>query len=912
MRTLLLLLAASCLTLQTFAQLTVNFTINTAADRAPISPLIYGTNQILQSTDNYKSLRMGGNRITGLNWENNASNAGSDYFHQSDSYLCRNLSSTDCGLPGKAYSGFYNQAKNNNIPYAITTLQMAGYVAADKNGVVSEGETAPSSRWRQVVFKKNAPFSLSPNTTDNYVYMDELVNYLKTSHGTTANGGFKGYFLDNEPALWPSTHARLHPAKPTAVELWTKSRDLAIAIKDVDSSAETFGGVFYGFAAFYNFQSAPDWNSEKGSYSWYIDYFLAKLKAASDANGKRLLDVLDFHWYPEAKGDVRITSNNANSANDRAARIQAPRSLWDPEYVENSWIASGFRSFLPLLPKMQNAVNTYNPGTKLSISEYSYGGCNDYSGGIAHADVLGIFGKYGIYNANYWNECGTNTAYVSAAFKIFNNYNGSGSTFGNTNVSAAMSDKVNSSVYASIDDNDENTLHIIAINKSAQTLNGTFNISSGATYTVGKAWGFDPTSATISARTAINSINGNSFTYALPPYSVYHIVLSGDGTPPPPPGTTVTVRARSINAGANMRVEVMDVANSTGGTVQQTKEFNNVATSFTDYTHSFLGTIPANRIRVRFTNDGGTPNRDLEVDYIRVEDVTHQTEDLKTFSSGCPASGYLKTQLLTCNGYFHYDIGTGIDPDPDPDPSPTSLTIYNDVLTSDWADWSWSVTRNFNNTSPVKVGAKSLSATYTAGWGGVSLRKGTAITTSGYSSIKFWVHGGSGSNKKISFTTQTTDGGGNSKAYIFTATAGVWNEFTVPLSLLGNPATIKRLNFQNNSSSAQSAIYFDDLRLVSASTTSSTAASVESPQEEIVLYPNPVTGNVLTLDTQVVSDTETEPEVSLSDTMGKECFRQKINSGQTNVTINPLPRGLYNVRVKVGKKVYKQRVFIEN
>jgi hypothetical protein len=81
MRTLLLLLAASCLTLQTFAQLTVNFTINTAADRAPISPLIYGTNQILQSTDNYKSLRMGGNRITGLNWENNASNAGSDYFH---------------------------------------------------------------------------------------------------------------------------------------------------------------------------------------------------------------------------------------------------------------------------------------------------------------------------------------------------------------------------------------------------------------------------------------------------------------------------------------------------------------------------------------------------------------------------------------------------------------------------------------------------------------------------------------------------------------------------------------------------------------------------------------------------------------------------------------------------------------
>ena len=52
--------------------------------------------------------------------------------------------------------------------------------------------------------------------------------------------------------------------------------------------------------------------------------------------GRRLLDALDVHWYPEARGacvgnpmdGCRITDNN-NEAGVVAARIAAPRSLWD-------------------------------------------------------------------------------------------------------------------------------------------------------------------------------------------------------------------------------------------------------------------------------------------------------------------------------------------------------------------------------------------------------------------------------------------------------------------------------------------------------------------------------------------------------------------------------------------------------
>jgi hypothetical protein len=136
-----------------------------------------------------------------------------------------------------------------------------------------------------------------------------------------------------------------------------------------------------------------------------------------------------------------------------------------------------------------------------------------------------------------------------------------------------------------------------------------------------------------------------------------------------------------------------------------------------------------------------------------------------------------------------------------------------DALASDWSNWSWSATVNLANTSPVHGGADSIACTFTAGYGALSLDKGTAQSTSGYTSVKFWVHGGTGSNKSLQFYSQTADSGGNSPNVAFTATVNTWTEITIPLSSLGNPTTIKRINFQDTSGAAQSVIYFDDVRL---------------------------------------------------------------------------------------------------
>jgi hypothetical protein len=344
--------------------------------------------------------------LTGYNWENNASSAGTDWNNSSDNYLTWNAGISNENEPGIVTTTFHNQNLERGI-YSLVTLQMAGYVAKDKSGTVSAAQTAPSSRWDKVQFVRGNAFSLAPSLTDTSVYMDEYVNFLVNIFGlaNTANG-IKGYALDNEPALWPSTHPRIHPNAPTCNEVVQRGIALSNAVKNVDPYADIFGPVLYGFSAYYHFQDAADWvtvSNGKG-YTWFIDYYLDEMKKAETTYGKRLLNVLDVHWYPEATGDIRITDTNANSANDKAARLQAPRTLWDSHYSENSWIGQWYSPYLPLIPKLMASINQYYPGTKLAFTEFTYGGERDISGAIATADVLGVFGKYGVYFATFWPD----------------------------------------------------------------------------------------------------------------------------------------------------------------------------------------------------------------------------------------------------------------------------------------------------------------------------------------------------------------------------------------------------------------------------------------------------------------------------------------------------------------------------
>jgi hypothetical protein len=511
----------------TAANVNITYNINTDVNRAPISKYIYGTNSTGDA--NYTVVRSGGNRLTAYNWENNWSNAGADWYYENDQGLDSNTT------PGDYVSSFRNSCISNKQD-SVVTLQMAGYVSIPpKIEITLATQSAPSIYFKSVVFAKGAPFCSppgSPNTSDANVYMDEFVNFLVSKYGHAGNpNGVKFYCLDNEPDIWSdgnqgATHPEVHPAHPTCAEYRDKSIAISTAVKNVDPNAQMLGPVSYGFGGYLNFQGAPDWGTVGSGYDWFLSYYLDKMRVASNTAGKRLLDALDVHWYPEASdvNNVRIT-NFMNYRANWDARMQAPRSLWDPTYVENSWIGTWYRSYLPIIPRLKSSINTYYPDTNLTITEYDYGAQTHWSGGIATSDVLGIFGKYGVYLATYWGDGN----YVDTAIRMYTNYDNAKSKFGDTEVYATDSNIVASSIYASVFNGYASELHLIVINKNIDNaVTGTFNITSPQHFRSGSVWKFDSNDPNITATTGVYSITNNSFSYTIPNLTVCHIVLQAD------------------------------------------------------------------------------------------------------------------------------------------------------------------------------------------------------------------------------------------------------------------------------------------------------------------------------------------------------------------------------------------------
>jgi mannan endo-1,4-beta-mannosidase len=348
------------------------------------------------------------------------------------------------------------------------------------------------------------------------------VNFLEKTLGPASKGGVKFYALDNEPDLWSETHPRIHPQKTGYWELMNKSESAAYGILKADPSALVFGPASYGWSGFLNLQNAPDSAEANKSTDTFLDFYLDQMKYIEKRDGKRLLHVLDVHWYPEAQGGgKRITENDVTPASIEA-RLQAPRSLWDPTYVETSWIATSWQKPIRLISWLQEKIDKHYPGTQLAFTEYDYGAGDHVSGGLAQADALGIFGKNAVFMSNYWGDL---KPYNKAALKLYRNYDGSRSHVGDTAISAATQNVIQTSIYAFTNSKTPGKLWVLVINKDQkETLTGKFQIGTGGTYKTYASYGFDALSPEIKALKK-GGIGDNKFSYDLAPLSATLFVL---------------------------------------------------------------------------------------------------------------------------------------------------------------------------------------------------------------------------------------------------------------------------------------------------------------------------------------------------------------------------------------------------
>ncbi len=508
--------------------------IDTDSMRKPISPYIYGVNSDFR-TEEYLypatagSARQGGNRFSGYNWETNFSNAGRDYKHYSDQYLV-DYDKEQLAIPGAPALGFAREAAEKNVPYKITTVQMAGFVAADDGGAVTEDQAAPSSRWIEVKPTKGSPFSLTPDKTDDAVYIDEYVNYLVANLGdATTKTGYQAYNLDNEPSLWSSTHSLMHPEQTTCEEIASKSIAYAAAIKAVDPHAEIFGLALYGVPGYVTFNNAPDWAALSAEYDWFLAYYLDEMRKAEEAHGKRLVDVIDVHYYSEAKGQCRVTECTDYTHTDCIeARVQAPRTLHDYTYLENSWLTGNFAEYLPVFPRIHETIDAYYPGTKIALTEYNFGGGDHISGAVAEADTLGVFAENGIYAANIW-RMNTTMEYQCAAINLYTNYDGNGAAFGDTLIASETSDSVRATSYAAIDGADTSRVTLVLTNKSqTETQNAVIEMDADTIYKSAKVYGITGDSPEIRLLDTVEAIDGNRFRIEVPALSVVQVEITGE------------------------------------------------------------------------------------------------------------------------------------------------------------------------------------------------------------------------------------------------------------------------------------------------------------------------------------------------------------------------------------------------
>ncbi|MEN9938050.1 MAG: hypothetical protein RLZZ387_4629 [Chloroflexota bacterium] len=140
--------------------------------------------------------------------------------------------------------------------------------------------------------------------------------------------------------------------------------------------------------------------------------------------------------------------------------------------------------------------------------------------------------------------------------------------------------------------------------------------------------------------------------------------------------------------------------------------------------------------------------------------------------------------------------------------------IYDDVLTSGWQNYSWANV-NLAASAPAR-GQSSIAVTYGAvpPYQGLFLAH-PDIATTGYTRLRFWMHGGAAGGQLVQVYVKMADGTDGPKVPVPAPPAGAWAEVQVPLAALGAAGgAITGVTWQDRSGGAQPTFYVDDIALV--------------------------------------------------------------------------------------------------
>ena len=169
-------------------------------------------------------------------------------------------------------------------------------------------------------------------------------------------------------------------------------------------------------------------------------------------------------------------------------------------------------------------------GTKLAISEYNWGALDHINGALAQADVLGIFGREGLDLATLWDPP-TASQPGAFAFRMYLNYDGTRSRFGDVSIAAASTDQSQLAHYAA-QDGATGTLKLMMINKSGQALTSTVTLANFNAAASAQVYRYSAANLGAIVRDPDQPVSPTGFTATFPSASITLIVLPSSGTTP--------------------------------------------------------------------------------------------------------------------------------------------------------------------------------------------------------------------------------------------------------------------------------------------------------------------------------------------------------------------------------------------
>ena len=463
----------------------IQITVNPSQEIKEISPCIYGRNNNLSDSPSnptsakswqlYKDAGLkflresGGNNSTKYNWRKKLSSHpdwyNNVYAHNWD---------------------YAAQSLQTNMPEAkgMWAFQLLGYVAKTNAYNFNDWGYNQSNWWTGVNDNLCGGGMLSPfpavnGVTPTVVNSGDPNQYLEPwpADSTAAilphwfndlkldQDQFQYWNMDNEPECWNGTHDDIMPNPISAEDFIQRYVAVATKVRTLFPNIKIVGPVSTNEWQWYNWQTnqaIPDPQNPSKKYCW-MEYFIKRIAEIEQQTGVRLLDVLDFHFYPNS---------------DLNGTLQLYRVFYDTSYnypgangVYNVVNGGGYNTTIKqeyIFKRATDWLNQYmgaDNGVTMGMSEFGAINTDPNVVAVSYASMLGTFAENNVEIFAPWDW------YVGQweVLHLFTHYTGS------IAVSSTSSQNNLVSAYSSVDAG-KNWLSVVLVNRDV-TNSQSVNIS---------------------------------------------------------------------------------------------------------------------------------------------------------------------------------------------------------------------------------------------------------------------------------------------------------------------------------------------------------------------------------------------------------------------------------------------------